>query len=131
MVLRGLLVAVVAIAITLVEYLLNYISDALSSPQANEVKLENNSDKNQFEAKNLSDQQIDYDFKSMTNAPQLSRYFYPILALISTVSFATGVAMITPIAKWAGSQVECVEKTLLEDQVDLQKSVKICNGGHE
>jgi len=130
-ILRGLIVAFVAIAITLGEMFLKYISGSRSVPKADELKVHDSSQVNPEESDDLPDQLTKQVITTMSTENQFNRYFYPSLAFIATLSFVTGVAMIRPISQWAGSQVECVEKTLSIDDIDLQKSVKICNGGHD
>ncbi len=130
-VLRGLLVATLAILITLFETVSRYISEARSSPDSSDIAMDH--PKEIIEENPIYSTQTSSNdsLPKMTQENQINRYFYPILALISTLSFVTGVTMIRPISQWAGSQVECVEKTLRENDIDLQKSVKICNGGHD
>ena len=57
---------------------------------------------------------------------------YPALALISTIALVTGVTRLGPIAKWAESQNECIEKTFRIDGTNrsgLPNKVWSCNGG--
>lgn len=130
-ILRGFLVALVAVLITLVEAFIKYVSEARSSNVPVEIGNENLTEVVEPRPGNTPGLNINHDSETMTQENQINRYFYPFLALISTFSFVIGVAMIRPISQWAGSQVECVEKTLMDKDIDLEQSVKICNGGHD
>ena len=57
---------------------------------------------------------------------------YPLLAGISTVSLLLISVSLVPIAKWARTQNECVERTFRIDGINnagLPAKVWSCNGG--
>ena len=58
---------------------------------------------------------------------------YQFLATVSTISLSIGVARLSPIAEWAKTQNECIEKTSINvdgDKNSLSNRVMTCNGGH-
>ncbi len=57
---------------------------------------------------------------------------YPLLALASTISLIVISTSLIPIAKWAKSQNECIERTFRTDGTNnagIPSKVWSCNGG--
>ena len=63
-----------------------------------------------------------------------ANYFYPLFAAISTVTLVIGVTRLSPIADWASTQNECIERLSAGEAItksQLKNNVKTCNGGHD
>tara|TARA_B100000700_G_C14447719_1_gene580174 strand:+ start:82 stop:294 length:213 start_codon:yes stop_codon:yes gene_type:complete len=62
----------------------------------------------------------------------ITSHSYPIMAAISTVSIVLIAASLVPIAYWARSQNECIEKTYRSagtNNAGIPTKVWSCNGG--
>jgi len=68
------------------------------------------------------------------NLKSLSENIYPLLAIISTGSLLFIGLTLYPIAKWAVSQNNCIERTFRIDgknNAGIPAKVWSCNGGGE
>ncbi len=62
----------------------------------------------------------------------IREHAYPVLAVVSTASLALIACSLLPIADWARTQNECIEKTFRVDGTNnagIPAKVWSCNGG--
>ena len=70
--------------------------------------------------------------KTMSLKEISSQKLYPFLAVISSLSLGVISISLIPIAKWAQTQNECVERTFRTDGTNnagIPSKVWSCNGG--
>ena len=140
--LKSLIIALVAIAITISEELIKAFSELLSNSQNSPKEITILNQVNKFSEMNSPKKNIEPKVEEITKEKitkeergiSLSnRIIYPTLATISTIALLGGVIKLGNISKWAKTQVDCVEsvsKVYGVSEENLINKVMICNGGH-
>ena len=70
----------------------------------------------------------------MNSREMIRAHAYPLLAGISTISLVVVSISLVPIARWARSQNQCIERTFRIDgknKAGMPSKVWSCNGGGE
>ena len=140
---RSLLIAIVALAITIAETRPKSKEDV---PKQNAVQPKKNlqvleqsqilkspQPMPQVQTKEIPNTMTKVLDPKTTPRELIRNHTYPALAAISTFALVIGVARLGPIAEWAKTQNECIEKTLTINGIqkaDLPDKVMTCNGGH-
>ncbi len=68
----------------------------------------------------------------MNPREMIRAHSYPVLAAISSISLVVISVSLLPIAQWARSQNECIERTFRIDgknKLGMSSKVWSCNGG--
>ncbi len=141
--LRVLLVALIAVFITLVQE----IFDIFVAWRANKQLSEESGSEEPYPETAKDLHPINYSppqtSRLMTDKKtlrigfpwDLNNLLYPTLATISTIALGLGSARLGPISKWAEIQNKCIEENTLvsanNQKSNLAKNVMNCNGGHE
>ncbi len=121
---RPLVVSIISLLITIAE----------SRPKAKPVlNIKTNKPSDLQQPKELQ-QMSEPEIRKQTPREMVRNHTYPILAAISTIALVAGAASLAPIAQWARSQNECIERTFRIDgvnQAGIPSKVWSCNGGGE
>ncbi len=68
----------------------------------------------------------------MNPREMIRAHAYPVLATLSTISLVVIAVSFVPVAKWASSQNDCIERTFRIDgknKAGTPSKVWSCNGG--
>ncbi len=139
--LRPLLLALIALLITIGEKLVKSIERLLDrpSPQPSQASLIEPIDHSEGrlsdpDSEELAEQIIQKNNPQSKLDGSNSGKTYIALATISTISLVIGVSRLAPIAQWTKMQNECIEEASNIEGLKREefiKKVQICNGGHE
>ncbi len=133
--LRGLLVAIIAIAITFADELYKIISQWRKNNKTPTLNLRSTKiDKSEVFVSKTNPYQIPKKRTSKKTAKlSINSFIYPTLATISTITLIGGVGKLNTISNWADVQIECIEKAPGingRENASITNKVMTCNGGH-